>query len=370
MVGVLIPAAVLALGPMCAQNTQAQTDWETLEKRLPNAVIVGPVTELMGYHFERNRTPVDIPREFLTGGSEAVRALKRGRDAGRIDSLIGLVLLAQLKDQAALDELSADLLNPQKLVSFTRRMAAAIPFVLRYSLPDDKWPALFIEALHKTPTYADSSMIVCLTRFDLPEAEGAYLSAIRHVDSLSQRRIINRLAPECSDDRRLWILLKLSGTPEVQNFILDRLEECGSPIWPAQADSLVRYAWGDAAHRVLQHASKTDTSIYRPLLRAVVHAGKTKEWVIQAMLTLSAEKDTGAIPAIYSRIYQNDRDVRAVMALSLCRLGDGRGVSGCIRIGLKHDKYRDEVIKALESYTGLAYGDDDKRWRAWLEKNK
>ena len=361
---------LFVFGLVYADHAQAETDWPGLERRLPNAVIVGPESEPFGYHFERDRTPVDVPQEFLTGGKEAVRALRRGMKTGRIESLAGLVLLAQLKDRAALDELSAALNDPRMLVSFTRRSAAAIPFVLRYNLPDNEWPPLFIKALEKSPTYADSSMISCLAKFNLPEAENIYWYAYGHVDSLSQRRIIDRLAPGCTNDRRQWKLFILTGIPEVQNMLLDRLEKCGSAYWPRHADSLAYFAWGDAAHRVLEHASKTDTSVYRPLLRAIVHAGKTKEWVFEAALTLSEEGDMGSIPGLYSRIYESDKDMRTVIALALCRLGDSRGVGACVRIGLKHKKYRDDVIKSLESCTGLAYGGDNKKWREWWENSK
>jgi hypothetical protein len=369
-----LPAGTLSLLLLAAtcllptDMTLAQTDWSGLEKQLPQTVIVGPESEPLGYHFERDRRPVKLPEEYLTGGAEAVRALKRGLKAGRIDTLVGLVLLAQHKDRAALEELSRYLNHPPTLVSLTRPTAAAIPFVLRYNLPDDEWPPLFIEALEKSPTYADSSMIACLTRYDIPEAENIYWYAYGKVDAQSQYRIINRLAPGCTDDRRLWRLLILTGIPEVQNTLLDRLEDCGSKYWPAQADSLAYFAWGDAAHRVLAHASQTDTAVYRPLLRAIVHAGETKEWVIEAALRLSAEGDTGSIPGLYSRIFENDKDLRAVIGLALCRLGDGRGIGACIRLGLKNEKYRDEVIEALEDYTGLAYGGDDEKWLEYWDK--
>jgi|GEM_PF-4756996 len=353
-----------------ATNAVAQINWESLENQLPNTVVVGPETAERGYHYERDRATVLIPDAFLDGGAAAVDALRRAINAGRIDSLIGLVLMAELNDRPALDKLGEYVQDPRRLVSFTRRVAAAVPFVLRYNLPDSVWSAIFVRALFKSPTYADSSMIVCLTEKDLPGSENAYWVAFRNVDSVSQRRIIARLAPECSDEQRLWKLLKLTGISSVQNIILDRLEGCQSSLWPAQADSLAHWAWGDAAHRVLEHASKTDTAVYRPLMRAVIYGGKTKEWVFRAIFALSAEGDTAAIPAIYSRIYESDRELRAVTCIGLCRLGDSRGVSGCIRIALKYQKYREAAIKALESCTGLAYGEDDEKWLEWLEKKK
>jgi hypothetical protein len=352
-----------------ATDGAAQTDWETLEKQLPNMVAVGRADSELGYEFELNRTKVLFPDEYLEGGAEAIQAIRKGIEAGRIDTLIGTMLLAHLKDRPALDKLGEDLLSPRKLVSYTRRVAAAIPFVLRHGLPEDEWADLFTKALFKSPTYADSSMIVCLTETEFPGADNGYWVCFRHVDSTSQRRIIERLASACADDGRMWKLLILTGIPEVQNLLLDRLEACKSSLWPAQADSLARFAWGDAAHRVLQHAAKSDTAVYRPLMRGIIYGGKTKEWVYEAMLTLSAEGDTSSIPAIFSRYYESNRETRVVTCIALCRLGDDRGIPALIRIGLRYKKYREESIKALERCTGLAYGEDDEKWLAWLEKN-
>lgn len=153
----------------------------------------------------------------------------------------------------------------------------------------------------------------------------------------------------------------------VQNMILDRLERMNSSHWPAQADSLAHCAVGDAACRVLGHVSRTDTSVYRPLMRNIIATAQEKDCVLSAALTLSAEGDRGAIPALKYRFYESDLDLRVVTGLSLCRLGETWGVGACIRLGLKHKKYRPEVIKALEKATGLAYGNDDEKWQKWLK---
>jgi len=365
---VLIFSFVLLIG---APESQAQTDWQRLERGLPTSVVVDPDSPGYGYRFEIEGLLVKVPEEFLTGGDAAVKALKRGRDAGRIDSLVALVLLTQLKDRPSAEAL-IDILNTRdKFKDLSRNFVAAIPLVLRYHLPANEWPTILTGALLNSPSPADSSIIACLTRHNLPEARRAYWHALKHVDSTSQQRIIDRLTHQIPDhDRILWDAFARSRHPGIQNMILDRLEKRNSPLWPAKADSLALEARGDAAIRVLDHASQDGPEVYRPLLRAIVRTAKNKERVIQAALQLSAEGDQDAIPALKHRFYESDPDYRVVTALALCRLGDNWGVGACVRLGLKHEKYRDEVIKALEHVSGLAFGNDDEKWHKWLETLK
>ena len=103
-------------------------------------------------------------------------------------------------------------------------------------------------------------------------------------------------------------------------------------------------------------------------MRMVLATARDKECVLNAALRLSAEGDQGAHQFLRIRFHESDTDMRVVTALALCRLGDTWGVAACIRIGLKHEKYRKDVIEALESVTGLAYGEDDEKWKEWLKK--
>ena len=353
-----------------AARAQGQTDWRKLEQRLPSTVVVDPGSADFGYRFETMESPAQVPQEFLTGGAAAKNALRSALAAGRVDSLVALTLLVQLKDRQAAQTLSHILTDPKKLARYAPPAQAAIPLVLRYHLSDTEWPGILITALGDSPTDADSAIIACLSRFDFPAATEPYKHALPHVDLYSQTRIIDRLASNALDGRVLWELFGLSGGSGIQNIILDRLEGMQSPHWPAQADSLAHLAFGDAACRVLRHASPTDTAVYRPLMRNIIAMATDKECVINAALRLSAEGDTAVVEMLKYRFHESDLDLRVVTALALCRLGDTWGVGACIRLGLKHEKYRPDVIKALEKVTGLAYGGNDEKWNEWFKNRK
>jgi len=106
--------------------------------------------------------------------------------------------------------------------------------------------------------------------------------------------------------------------------------------------------------------------VYRPLMRRIIDDAKMKDCVLQAALRLSAEGDMGALPGLKIRFHESDIDMRVVTALAICRLGDTKGIGACIHLGLKHEKYREEAIEALERVTGLAYGGDQKKWEEWF----
>jgi len=349
---------------------QDRTDWRKLERLLPSTVVVEPDFPGFGYRFETAGYPIQVPEEFLTGGSAAKNALRSAMAGRRVDSLVALVLLAQLKDRQAAAALTAILIDPQKLGRYAEPTQAAIPLVVRYHLPDNEWPEVLITALGNSPTGADSSIVACLTRFDFPAAGAVYRRALPNLDPVSQQRVIGRLAHNAPDDRVLWELFGLSGRSDVQNSILDQLEQMKSSRWPAQADSLARVAVGNAACRVLRHASATDTAVYRPLMRTIVVSATDTNCVIDAELRLSAEGDAGALEVLKYRYDESNPEFRVVSALAICRLGDTWGVGACIRLGLKHPRYRAEVIKALEKVTGLAYGGDDEKWNEWLKNWK
>jgi hypothetical protein len=350
-------------------HAQEKVDWRALEKELPARLVVDPDSHEFGYSFETQLHPATVPEPFLTGGADAVRALKNALAGVRIDSVVGLTLLARLGDREAGRVLSAKLLDRKELARLGRRTAAALPMVLRYHTPDNEWPPLFIEALKNSPSPVDTTILVCLTKFDLLEAEPAYFYVFPRVDSVSQRRIIDRMTSKNKDDRLLWNFFFMTTMPSVQGMLLDRLEQMQSPLWPAKADSLARVAVGDVACRVLSYASPTDTGVYRPLMRMAIATATAaeKECILHASLQLSAEGDKGALPMLEYRFHDSDMDTRIVTALSICRLGGTKGIGACIRLGLKDDKYRDEVIKALESATGLAYGGDQEKWEEWFD---
>ncbi len=367
--GAVALAMVIGLLFVSTGSAQARIDWQQLEKQLPERLVVTPDTDGFGYGFETRYEPATVPEAFLTGGNEAIKALKSGMAAGRIDTLVALTLLTQLHDRASADKLAGILTDRNKLARYTPRTARAIPFVLRYHYGDDKWPKTLIKALANSPTNADSSIVVCLTAFELPEADLAYWRSFPNLDSLSQRRIIQRITTKNKSDYVLLDFFVRSRIPSIQLMLVDWLEQRQSPIWPVYADSIARSAVGDAACRLLPLTSRTDTAIYRPLMRSAIAFATEKECIINAALTISADGDSGATEALRFRFHSNDNDLRVVSAIGLCRLDDRWGLAACIRLGLKNKRFRTQAIEALEGYTGLTYGEDDARWKEWLKAN-
>ncbi len=347
---------------------QSEIDWETLEQRLPNAAYVDFDAPPLHYRFARGRQPAGIPYELTVGGEKTIRELAYAMEHGYIDSTVGWILRARLKDEAALEKFSADVVDPERMKPYMRRGASVIPFVLYYNSPKDRWLPLFEKALHASPSYADPAIIYILTEDDIRGMDQAYWHAFPTLDSLSQKRVIRQLGSSNPDEQLLTKAFIMSGIPSVQLWILDQLEQIDSQVWPTQADSLARYAWGDAAARMLPHITKSDTALYHMVLRAIAYAAQDREHVKQAILTLAEAGDTSAIPAIRIRFSESDREMRVVTGIALCELGDEFGIGACVHLGLKNKKYRKRVIEALEQITGLDYGGNEKKWNQWYDE--
>ncbi len=361
---------IICLMVTASATAQPQLDWPSLEERLPNAVYIDWDAPPPHYRFARGRERANIPYRLTVGGDTTIQELAYAMEHEYIDSTVGWILRAQLKDDAALEKFSADVVDAKRLKPYVYHGASVVPFVLFYNLPQEKWLPLFEQVLAAGPSYVTPAIIYLLTQKDIAISDSLYWKAYPTLDSLSQKRVIQELADAKPDEELLVKAFIQSGVPGTQLWILDRLETMHSSVWPEKADSLALHAWGDAAVRMLPHIDTSDTSVYYPVLRAIAYAAQDVKQVKKAILTLADVGDTSAIPAIKIRFSESDRELRVVTGIALCLLGDDLGVGACINLGLESKKYRKRVIAALEHISGQDYGGNEKKWRQWFKESR
>jgi HEAT repeat protein len=81
--------------------------------------------------------------------------------------------------------------------------------------------------------------------------------------------------------------------------------------------------------------------------------------------------DPHATEALIERLSDRHWEVRGTAAKSLGKLGDSRATYPLIDLlGDGNENVRWNVVQALESITGEAFGESQDNWQAWWEQNR
>lgn len=165
----------------------------------------------------------------------------------------------------------------------------------------------------------------------------------------------------------LSVFYDLNTPPRKQEFL--QVEITNENIFKILATALNDKDVHNRMFSVLVLGATKDTRAVTPLFVSL----KDEQPIIRkaSAEALGGIKDSRAVVPLVTTLQDKELNVRKATAWALGEIKDSRASEPLIRALKDEDWFvRKEVAKALSEITGKDFGDDQRKWQEWWEKNK